>query len=150
MASDAEAHGQSGPAPRPVADTSVAVPALVVDHEDHARAAALLDAHPGTVLAGHAWFEAYSVLTRLPPPLRVSGPTAVELLRRAFAASVWLDEAEQGALAAAMPRVGVAGGAVYDALVAWVAVSRGAVLLSLDRRARPTYALLGAAVRTAP
>lgn len=131
-----------------VADTSVAVPALVVDHGDHDRASALLAAHPGALLAGHAWFESYSVLTRLPPPLRLSGSTAILLLRRAFGDAVWLSAAEQGSLAEAMPRAGVAGGAVYDALVAWVAISRGAALLSLDRRARPTYAQLGADVRT--
>lgn len=149
MASVAEGLAEDRAVLAAVADTSVAVPALVADHDDHDRASALLDAHPGTLLAGHAWFESYSVLTRLPPPLRLGGTTAASLLRRAFAGVVWLDATEQGSLAEAMPRAGVVAGAVYDAHVAWVAVSRGAVLLSLDRRARPTYALLGAAVRTA-
>jgi uncharacterized protein with PIN domain len=52
---------------RPVAllDTSAAIALVVEDHEAHAATfAALKDRRVG--LAGHAWFETYSVLTRLP------------------------------------------------------------------------------------
>jgi hypothetical protein len=41
-------------------------------------------------------------------------------------------------------RGGVAGGAVYDLVVALAAQRAGAVLLSLDRRAAPTYEAAGA------
>ncbi len=50
-------------------DTSTAIALVVEDHEAHW---ATLDAVRGRQLglAGHAWFETYSVLTRLPPGLR--------------------------------------------------------------------------------
>lgn len=40
----------------------------------------------------------------------------------------------------------IVGGAVYDAFVAAVVREAGATLLSLDRRAAPTYQQLGIAV----
>ena len=40
------------------------------------------------------------------------------------------------------------GGAVYDALVALTAKTAGATLITADRRALPTYGLVGVALRT--
>jgi predicted nucleic acid-binding protein len=87
--------------------------------------------------------ETYSVLTRLPSPHRVSAPVARDYLRETFALPplalepdgyVWLLD-----LAAAES---IAGGALYDAVVAATAREAGATLLTLDRRAVPTYQLL--------
>src|SRR3989304_3134343 len=97
-------------------DTSTAVALVVEDHEAHV---ATLDAVRGRRLglAGPAWFEAYSVLTRLPAALRRSPADALRLLSRNFPASGFLGEAEAADLGGGMARVGISGGAVYDALV---------------------------------
>jgi hypothetical protein len=42
---------------------------------------------------------------------------------------------------------GLAGGSVYDGLVALSAAAHGATLLTLDRRAEPTYHACGARYR---
>lgn len=41
-------------------------------------------------------------------------------------------------------RGGLAGGSVYDALIAWTAQRAGATLLTRDRRAVRVYEVLGA------
>lgn len=46
-----------------------------------------------------------------------------------------------------MAAAGIAGGAVYDALIAAVAVAEDLTLVTLDRRATDTYELLGARYR---
>lgn len=56
-------------------DTSVAVPLVLVDHQHHAETTEAL-AGRELGLAGHAGFETFSVLTRLPPPNRRT-PAAV-------------------------------------------------------------------------
>lgn len=48
--------------PRLLLDTSVAVPAVLSDHEHHAAALQLVTGS-SMGYAGHAWFETYSVLT---------------------------------------------------------------------------------------
>jgi hypothetical protein len=45
-----------------------------------------------------------------------------------------------------LSRLGIAGGAVYDALVALAAVERGAHLATRDLRARASYGTVGARV----
>jgi predicted nucleic acid-binding protein len=67
----------------------------------------------------------------------------LEWLERRFGAR-WLAlpaAATRRALRAAVEQ-GVRGGALYDALVAATAAHHGHVLLSADRRAAPTYAVL--------
>ena len=73
-------------------DTSAAIALVVEDHEAHV---ATLDAVRGRRLglAGHAWFETYSVLTRLPGGLRRSPTDVVALLSHDFPASAFLYEA---------------------------------------------------------
>lgn len=62
--------------------TSVAVAALDPNHEAHpACRAALVELRPA--LAGHAAFEVYSVLTRLPVPLRLGPVQAAQVLEAA-------------------------------------------------------------------
>jgi hypothetical protein len=83
-------------------DTSTAVALVVEDHEAHA---ATLGAVGGRRmgLAGHAWFETYSVLTRLPAGLRRSPADAIRLLARNFPASGFLGEAEAATSARSLP-----------------------------------------------
>ncbi|HEX3564863.1 MAG TPA: type II toxin-antitoxin system VapC family toxin [Acidimicrobiales bacterium] len=122
-------------------DTSVAVPLVLLDHENHqATVDALGDRRIG--LAGHAAFETLSVLTRLPPPLRRT-PRAVGLiLARNFPASRFLGPPSAEALLGRLSILDIAGGAVYDALVGAVAVEHQLRLATRDRRAIGTYRAL--------
>ncbi len=45
-----------------------------------------------------------------------------------------------------LEELGIWGGATYDGLIAMTAAAEGATLVTLDRRARRTYALVGADV----
>lgn len=122
-------------------DTSVAIASLDPTHEAHAVCRqALVELRP--TLAGHAAFETYSVLTRLPLPLRLSGAQAAEVLAAAFPDGCWLDVEASNDLLARLAELGVVGGSVYDALVGRAAISNGRRLLTRDRRAERTYRAL--------
>lgn len=126
-------------------DTSTAIALVVEDHEFHgAVLAAVRGRRLG--LAGHAWFETYSVLTRLPAGLRRSPGDAVRLLERNFPEPGFLGEAEALALGPELARLGVAGGSVCDALVGAAARQHKATLVSADARARSVYEALGVEV----
>lgn len=123
-------------------DTSVAVAAVTRWHEAHEvsrRAAA--DAH----IPAHALVESYAVLTRLPPPHRLSPDVASQLLLGWFPASRVL--AARGGLQTELVRrlagEGIAGGATYDGLVALTAAQHGEPLVTRDERAVRTYEALG-------
>jgi predicted nucleic acid-binding protein len=130
-------------------DTSAAIALIVEDHEAHT---ATLDAVRGRRLglAGHAWFETYSVLTRLPGARRRSAPDALRLLAHDFPVSVFLGEAESRALGVELAQLGVSGGAVYDALVGAVARRYRRRLVSADARARSVYDALGVDLEIVP
>ena len=64
-------------------DTSVALAALDSAHAAHAGSLAAVRAHR-PALAGHAAFETFSVLTRMPGYLAVAAPTAVAIIERVF------------------------------------------------------------------
>ncbi|MGH2513515.1 MAG: type II toxin-antitoxin system VapC family toxin [Candidatus Limnocylindrales bacterium] len=123
-------------------DTSTAIALMVEDHEAHA---ATLEAVRGRRLglAGHAWFETYSVLTRLPGDRRRSPADVARLLAHNFPASAFLGEADAAALGSELADLRVSGGSVYDALVGAAARQHGHPLLSGDQRARPIYEALG-------
>jgi predicted nucleic acid-binding protein len=123
-------------------DTSVAVAALDAGHAAHGDCKrAVRDYRPA--LAGHAVFEVFSVLTRMPGQAAVDGPTASELMRRVFPDRAWLDGDATGSLAERLGVLGITGGAVYDALVGEAARVNDRTLLTRDLRARRTYDLLG-------
>jgi predicted nucleic acid-binding protein len=130
-------------------DTSAAIALVVEDHDAHV---ATLDAVRGRELglAGHAWFETYSVLTRLPAGLRRSPADALRLLAGNFPASRFLGEAEAADLGGELAGLGVSGGAVYDALVGAVARQHRLPLVSADARARPVYGALGVDIELIP
>ena len=132
----------SGKAPDVLLDTSVAVALTVADHEDHEATMARL-AGRRLGLSGHAVFETFSVLTRLPPPARRSPATVARLMVENFPANRFLSARQAADLVARLPDLGVAGGSVYDALVGAAAVEHGIALASRDRRAAETYRLLG-------
>jgi predicted nucleic acid-binding protein len=128
-------------------DTSVAVAAALPWHEAHAAASAELGGAE-TVLLAHVAVETYSVLTRLPPPQRVPPTVALAYLRETFGQQpLALSSDGYARLVERAADESIAGGAVYDALVAATALEAGATLLTLDRRAVTTYRLLGAEYR---
>lgn len=129
--------------PSALVDTSAAVPMVLADHEHHeATFEALADRQLG--LAGHAAFESYSVLTRLPHPNRCSPATARHVLAKNFPGTRHPSPDATAELLAALPEAGIAGGAVYDALVALAAREHALPLVTRDRRAVETYHWVGA------
>jgi predicted nucleic acid-binding protein len=122
-------------------DTSVAVALVVADHEHHGPAVEAVGARVAG-LAGHTAFETFSVLTRLPRPLRLTPAAAAELLARDFPASRFLGADAARRLLRQLSPLGIAGGAVYDALVGATAVEHHLPLASRDRRAIETYRAL--------
>lgn len=123
-------------------DTSVAIALLVQDHAHHESTfAALADRRLG--LAGHAAFETFSVLTRLPSSSRLAPGAAQRLLTANFPHSRFLSDERSASLLATMADYGIAGGSVYDALVGATALEHDRTLISRDRRALDTYRALG-------
>ncbi|MGH2867797.1 MAG: type II toxin-antitoxin system VapC family toxin [Solirubrobacteraceae bacterium] len=119
-------------------DTSVAVALTVADHEHHkATVQALGDRRLG--LAGHAAFETFSVLTRLPAPARRTPSAVARLLVAGFPHSRFLSADATAALFTELHALGIAGGGVYDALVGASAREHGLTLATRDRRALETY-----------
>lgn len=123
-------------------DTSVAVPLLVGTHSAHRAVVRWWDGRD-VALSGHALAETYSVLTRLPGDVRVAPADAAQLLASRFGPPLVLDLAAAATLPETFARLGIAGGAVYDALVALPAAQHGAALATRDARARATYDAIG-------
>jgi predicted nucleic acid-binding protein len=126
-------------------DTSVAVPLLVRSHHDHADVVRWWNGQE-IALSGHALAETYSVLTRLPGDARLSPADAARLLNARFASPLALDGSPARKLPDTLSRLGIAGGAVYDALVALAAKQHGVALATRDARARGTYDAVGVEV----
>jgi predicted nucleic acid-binding protein len=125
-------------------DTSVAVALVVTDHPGHKT---VFDALGGRRLglSGHAAFETYSVLTRLPAPVRRTAATASRLIEVNFPQSRFLSADAASELLAMVAGAGIAGGSVYDALVGYAAKMHGLVLATRDERAKDTYRALDVA-----
>jgi predicted nucleic acid-binding protein len=123
-------------------DTSVAVAALDAAHAAHDVCRRAVQEHR-PALAGHAAFETFSVLTRMPGQIAVDAPTAAAIINRVFPVIEWLPPGDAAALLTRLGTIGVVGGAVYDALVGEAARVNGCLLLTRDHRARRTYDLLG-------
>lgn len=135
----------SDDAPDLLVDTSVAIALSISDHPAHHETSAAVRGRL-LGLAGHAAFETFSVLTRLPTPLRRKPGVIGEIIRRNFPASRFLSPEATASLLARLPQLAIAGGAVYDALVAMAAVEHGLTLATRDRRAADTYRALGTKV----
>lgn len=123
-------------------DTSVAVPLLVRSHHDHAAVARWWNGQD-IALCGHALAETYSVLTRLPGDARLVPGDAARLIESRFSAPLVLGSRSAGTLPQILARADIAGGAVYDALVALAAREHGVALATRDARARGTYEAIG-------
>lgn len=123
-------------------DTSVVVAAFAVWHEGHASAIAALARRPR--IPAHVVIESFSVLTRLPPPHRAPTEVVERFLAARFpAAPLTLLGDQHRDLVRLAVSAGLAGGAIYDALVAATAKQAGATLLTRDRRALQAYEAVG-------
>lgn len=123
-------------------DTSCMVAAVCTWHVRHAAAAAeierRLDRGERMTIAAHAIAETYAVLTRLPPPHRLSPADAWILVRANFvdkAAMVTLDGPAHVAVLAQLALAGIGGGRTYDGLIAACAeISHAKALLTFNAR----------------
>ncbi len=131
----------AAPPPELLVDTSVAVALVVADHDHHSTVTAAIGARR-LGLAGHAAFETFSVLTRLPAPARREPKVVEQVIRAGFPASRFLGADETAALLERLAGLGIAGGAVYDALVGAVAVAHNLPLATRDARAVDVYRAL--------
>jgi predicted nucleic acid-binding protein len=127
-------------------DTSVAVALVVADHEHHAATTDAVGRHR-LGLAGHAAFETFSVLTRLPAPARRPPDVVARLLDTSFPATRFLGARDAETLLGRLADLGIAGGAVYDALVGAVAVAHDLPLATRDERALDVYRALDVDIR---
>jgi len=133
------------PGPVVLVDTSAAIAFCLSDHAHHeATFDALAERRLG--LAGHAAFESYSVLTRLPTPNRLTPDAVRRLLTANFPHTRFLSSEGSVAVLAELSAHRLAGGSVYDALVGAAAREHGLTLVSRDRRALATYRALGVSV----
>jgi predicted nucleic acid-binding protein len=126
-------------------DTSAAVPLVVRSHVAHAAVRRHVMGRPA-ILTTHSLAETYSVLTRLPGDARVAPLDAVRLLEANFGPALPVPQSEVIRLPGVLAPVGIAGGAVYDALVGLAARAAGVPLATRDARALGTYAALGVEV----
>ena len=129
-----------------VVDTSVVIAAFASWHAQHSKADSIIDGK--TRLLAHCAVEAYSVLTRLPPPHRVRAHLVRDFLEARFPDPyVGLDADHYAALIPRLVELGISGGAAYDALVAATAQAVGDILISCDQRAAKTYERIGVEFR---
>jgi toxin FitB len=129
-------------------DTSVAIPLLVKSHAAH-KAVVKWWSGRALALCGHALPETYSVLTRLPGDARLDPTDAARLIAARFDAPYVLAQTVAAELPGRLAELGIAGGAVYDAMIGLAAVSNDVELATRDGRARPTYEAVGARVTVA-
>lgn len=123
-------------------DTSVAVPLLQSAHTAHRKVRNWAE-NKRLCLSGHAAFETYSVLTRLPHDLAVTPSDVLELFGAWFDPAVFLDTFAQAQVLPKLVAAGVSGGSVYDGLVGLAAAQNGLTLVTRDARAASTYQALG-------
>ncbi len=126
---------------RQAADSSITIAALVADHEARDLAEDALKQCTTTI--AHVALETYSVLTRFPPPRRLTSADAATLIHaRLPAAYAALDASEYAKAPARLATAGVSGGAAYDGLIALTALDHDLELLTRDGRAERTYRAL--------
>ena len=132
----------SGNRPQLLIDTSVAVALAVAGHEHHQATRKAIGGR-SCGLSGHAAFETFSVLTRLPPPHRAHPSIVHAFITERFAEPfLTLSQAGYQELLATVAAGQILGGSAYDALVAATAAEHGITLATRDRRAAETYRAL--------
>jgi len=123
-------------------DTTCMIALVCGWHPDHSRSSAeisrRLSRGEELLVAAPALVEAFAVLTRLPPPYRITSADALFLLESNFMGDrrlISLSEGTYRSLLRESAGFGVAGGKIYDAIIAKCAVQAGAsALLTLNER----------------
>jgi predicted nucleic acid-binding protein len=123
-------------------DTSVLVAAVCSWHEHHQRAIDEMEqrlaGHESLLIAAPALVEAYAVLTRLPPPHRLSAEDTSAVLEANFLAQgklIALEPKDYRALFQDAASHGVVGGRTYDWVIAVCArKAKAATLLTFNLR----------------
>ena len=120
-------------------DSSVLVAAFLADHENHeASLAAFAGASvKNGYCAAHSLAEVYAILTRLPVSHRVAGEHALLFVEEICGRLnlVELTGRQYQAVITHSARTGIAGGAVYDALILQCAVKvRAETILTWNLR----------------
>jgi predicted nucleic acid-binding protein len=123
-------------------DSNVIIAALLSWHEHHHAAHEMLSValseNNELVVPLQSLIESYSVMTRLPPPHRVSSEDAVGALKGTFkrrARITSLDSRNVWTWLAQIASDRITGGRVYDGLIATSAINAGAThILTLNRR----------------
>lgn len=125
------------------ADSSVLVAALATWHDHHEVALEAVERLEA--LVPHSLAETFAVLSGMQPPHRSPLTQVREALRDLRTRLPVLDQPVEAYDEAmdVVARVGRAGGAVYDALVACTAARADATLSTLDSRAGPIYVAAG-------
>lgn len=135
--------------PDTLVDTSAAVALVLADHVHHEVTLRALGTRT-LGLAGHAAFETFSVLTRLPPPARRTPAAVARLMAVNFPATRHLSAGGAAAVVERLVANAIGGGSVYDALVAAAAVEHEVGLATRDRGALDTYRAFGVDVELLP
>jgi predicted nucleic acid-binding protein len=127
-------------------DSSVTIAAILADDTQHdAAEQALADS---SCAIAHVAAETYSVLTRMPPPLRLDPHTAATVIEaRLPSERVALDADQQASAIRRLADARISGGATYDGLIALTALEHDLELVSRDQRAARTYRALGVRFR---
>jgi predicted nucleic acid-binding protein len=126
---------------RQTADSSITIAALVADHEARDLAEDALKQCTTTI--AHVAIETYSVLTRFPPPRRLTSADAAALIHARLPATyAALDASKYAKAPARLATAAVSGGATYDGLIALTALEHELELLTRDGRAERTYRAL--------
>jgi predicted nucleic acid-binding protein len=111
-------------------DTSVLVATFYADHPHHSPSADLFFrfGRNESCCAAHSLAEVYATLTRMPAPRRVSGDQALLFLMdiRAHLSVVALDADEYFQVLQSGGAFGLAGGAIYDAVLGHCALKANA------------------------
>jgi toxin FitB len=124
------------------ADSSIAIAAILAGDEDHDLAEEALKRCTRTI--AHVAIETFSVLTRLPPTLRLKAADAAAIVdARLPSTYVALDATSCARVPSRLATAGVSGGATYDGLIALTALEHDLELISRDRRAARSYRALG-------
>jgi predicted nucleic acid-binding protein len=141
--------GKAGEAHKPVAqavDSSVSLAAIIEDDPQH-EAAELALAESNRTIA-HVAAETYSVLTRIPPPIRLDADTATSVIEaRLPSQRVALDAMQHPSAIRRLADAQIGGGATYDGLIALTALDHDIELVSRDHRAARIYRALGVRFR---
>ncbi|WP_058997498.1 PIN domain-containing protein [Leptolyngbya sp. NIES-2104] len=110
-------------------DTNVIVAALSQDHEMYSICKPLLDRirldqTTQGFISTHSLAECYSILTRMPPPYRVSPATADYLLTENLCqfTKISLTAENYQAVLQRVVQLNISGGGIYDALIAQAAL----------------------------